>query len=207
MVQVGKKLTSARAMAAEMSIVHNFLIRGINSVYNQCINVATRGTDADKLDFANYAFLWTELVDEHHTNEDSKIFPSMAEIAGVPGLMDVNTNEHTLFHDKIEQFGKYLKEVIQGKEKLDGEKVKSLIDSFMPELHTHLGNEIDTLVSLEKYDKVDWDTWFKKEVGAMIKESMGRYEYRVIFLRFGHIETKRVSLTTNGMEFRSIFSR
>jgi GTP-binding protein EngB required for normal cell division len=171
-------------MAAEMSIVHNCLIRGINSVYNQCIKVSTRGTDTDKLDFANYAFQWTEMVHEHHSSEDSAIFPSMSEIAGVPGLMDVNTSEHAVFHDKIGQYAEYLKGVVQGKEELDGEKVKTLIDCFMPELHTHLGNEIDTLVALEKYDKVDWDAWFKKEVGKMIKELMGQYEYRVSFLSF-----------------------
>jgi hemerythrin-like domain-containing protein len=138
-----------------------------------------QGTDTDKVDFANYAFQWTEMVHEHHTSEDSTLFPSMGEIAGVPGLMDVNTNEHAGFHDRITLYAEYLKEVIQGKEKLHGEKVKSLIDSFMPELHTHLENEIDTLVNLEKYDKVDWDAWFKKEVGKMIKEMMGQYEYRV----------------------------
>ncbi|KAJ5890316.1 hemerythrin HHE cation binding domain-containing protein [Penicillium subrubescens] len=142
-------------MAAEMLIVQNCLIRTINSVYNQCINVATRGTDSDKVDFANYAFQWTEWVHEHHTSEDSTLFPSMGEIAGVPGLMDVNTNEHAGFHDRITQYAEYLKTVIRGKEKLHGEKAKNLIDSFMPELHGHLGNEIDTLVNLENYDKVD----------------------------------------------------
>lgn len=179
MIQVGKTLIPARAMAAEMSIVHNCLIRGINSVYNQCINVATRGTDTDKVDFANYAFQWTEWVHAHHSSEDNTLFPSMGEIAGVPGLMDVNTNEHAGFHDTITEYSDYLKKVIQGKEELLGEKVKSLIDSFIPELHTHLGNEIETLVNLEKYDKVDWDAWFKKKMGRMVKESMGQYEYRV----------------------------
>lgn len=60
----------------------------------------------------------------------------------------------------------------------------------MPELHTHLGNVIDTLVDLEKYDKVDWDAWFKKEVGNMIKELMGQYEYWVSFLYFA-VSTKK----------------
>lgn len=105
----------------------------------------------------------------------------MGDIAGVPDLMDVNTNEHAGFHDRITVYAEYLREVIRGREKLHGEKVKKIIDSFMPEIHTNLENEIDTLVNLEKYDKVDWDAWFKKEVGKMIKEMMGQYEYRVIF--------------------------
>lgn len=114
----------------------------------------------------------------------------MGEIAGVPGLMDVNSNEHAVFHDKITQYAEHLKDVIHGKEKLDGEKVKTLIDSVMPELDAHLRNEIDTLVDLEKYDKVDWDAWFKKEVGQMIKELMGQYGYRVSFLYFA-VSTKK----------------
>lgn len=39
-------------MAAEMCIVHNCFIRGINAIYLQCVNVATKGTEQDKVDFA-----------------------------------------------------------------------------------------------------------------------------------------------------------
>ena len=51
----GKKLPPARAFAAEMSIVHNVGIRGMNAIYNQWDGVAERGTAKDKVDFANFA--------------------------------------------------------------------------------------------------------------------------------------------------------
>lgn len=38
-----------------MTLVHNYLIRGISAIYLQCENVAARGTPKDKLDFANFA--------------------------------------------------------------------------------------------------------------------------------------------------------
>lgn len=203
-VKVGKQLPPARAMAAEMSIVHNSLIRGINSVYNQCVNVSARGSNKDKVDFANYAFQWTEWVHEHHNLEEESLFPQINELAGVPGLMDANVNEHAGFHDGIIEYAEYLKNVKEEKQELSGETVKSFIDAFMPTLHTHLVNEIDTLVTLEKYDdKVNWIQWFNKEVDKMIKSFMAEYDYRVSFSVGRTRKGKRILLTRHGGIFRS----
>lgn len=163
-----------------MTCVHNSLLRGINAVHRQCVNVAARGSSQDKLDFANFAFLWSELLHEHHDQEEEHFFPGINELAGVPNLMDANVQEHAVFHDGIDRYAEYLKRVRESKESLDGEKLKAIIESFMPALHTHLVNEIDTLVALEKYgDKTDWQKWFQEQVGRVIRELMGQYEYRV----------------------------
>ncbi len=145
-----------------MTCVHNSLLRGINAVHRQCVNVAARGSSKDKLDFANFAFLWSDMLSEHHTQEEEHVFPGINELTGVPGLMDSNVQEHAAFHDGIDQYAEHLKRVKEGKEDLDGVKLKGIIESFMPALHIHLVNEIDTLVALEKYaDKVDWQKWFQ----------------------------------------------
>lgn len=208
MVKVGKQLPPARAMAAEMSIAHNCLIRGINSVYNQCVNVAERGSNKDKVDFANYAFQWTEWVHEHHNLEEESLLPQINELAGVPGLMDANVNEHAGFHDGIIEYAEYLKEVKEEKQELSGETMKRHIDSFMPTLHTHLVNEIDTLVTLEKYDdKVNWVQWFNKEVDKMIKSFMAEYDYRVSFSVCRTCSCKRILLMRHGGPSRSKYFR
>lgn len=181
--QKEKRATGARRLAAEMTLVHNCIIRGINAVYLQCVNVSQRGTAEDKLDFANFASQWAEFVNEHHTIEETSIFPGIGEITSVPGLMDGNVDEHKAFHDGLEQYVEYLEKVKKNEETFDGEKLKSIIDGFMPTLRTHLANEIDTLLLLTEYeDKVDWMEWFDKQVGEKIGAMMKNAEYRVSVL-------------------------
>lgn len=178
-MKVGKKLPPARAFAAEMSIVHNVGIRGMNAVYNQWDNVVTRGSDKDKVDFACFALQNVAAVHEHHTHEEEVLFPKINELAGVPGLMDGNVQEHAAFQTGMQKFAEYLEEVKERKQELLKEK-KSLLDSFLPQLHSHLVQEVDTLVKLEKYDdKVDWNQWFQKEVQKLMKGFILDYDFRV----------------------------
>ena len=52
-------------------------------------------------------------------------------------------------------------------------------DSFMPILRTHLENEIDTLVGLEKYaDKCDWGAWFQKVAQDLGAQGMKSASHR-----------------------------
>jgi hemerythrin-like domain-containing protein len=191
-------------MAAEMSTVHNGLIRGINSVYNQCINVSVRGSKKDQLDFANYAAQCAKLLHEHHSFEEETLFPKMNELAGVPGLMDGNVNEHAAFHDGLANYEDYLANVKEEKEELNGETLRSLIDAFMPALYTHLVNEIDTLVALEKYDdKVDWNQWFNKE--KLNKGFMGQSDFRVSSSILVEVGWYKILLTRHGGTSRPSF--
>lgn len=163
-----------------MVSVHNLLLRGINAVYLQCVNVATHGTSKDKADFAHFSLQWGKLIEEHHGSEEAAIFPDINRIVGVPGFMDANIDEHALFHDGLAAYMTYLEAVVNGEERYDGEKLRGLIDSFMPVLREHLKNEIGTLLALEKYeDKTDWAKWFETLVGGLMKKQSATSEYRV----------------------------
>ncbi|KFH47167.1 hypothetical protein ACRE_019750 [Hapsidospora chrysogenum ATCC 11550] len=169
----------ARVMAAEMSIVHNCLIRGINAIYLQAPNVSARGTSKDKLDFANFAWQWCVSLEEHHESEEQLFFPEMEELTGVPGLMDGNVEEHKLFHHGFEDVMAYLGRVKGGEEDLDGDRLRGMIDGFMPTLREHLEREIDTLTALDEYaDKCDWPTWFKGKADKMMMEKMSSASFR-----------------------------
>lgn len=163
-----------------MSLIHNILLRGINAVYNQAINVATKGTTKDKLDFASFAFMWGEVIHEHHETEETELFPEINRMTGVEGLMDGNVQEHTAFHEGLGNFTTYLGKVRKEEEELDGVKLNGIIDSFMPVLRTHLDNEIDTISALGKFeDKIDWMPWFKKKVDEIAGKAMKTSQYRV----------------------------
>ncbi|KAH6989725.1 hypothetical protein BKA56DRAFT_629471 [Ilyonectria sp. MPI-CAGE-AT-0026] len=172
-------VTGARKLAAEMTLVHNALIRGINAVYLQCNNVASQGTIQDKQDFANFAYAWGEMVHEHHDLEETDIFPAINELTEAPDLMNANVGEHKQFDEGLKTYFDFLDKLKKEEEALDGMKLRSIIDGFMPALRTHLENEIDTLLALEKYEKkVDWGDWFQKKMSEMTSKAMKDARYR-----------------------------
>lgn len=167
-------------MASEMTVIHNLLLRGINSIYNQCLGVSEKGTDKDKLDFVNYAYQWVDMLEEHHQAEEEQFFPQMGELAGVPGLMDSSVEQHQLFHHGLEKFQTYLNEVKAGSAVFDGQTLKDIVDEFMPILRAHLDDEIDALVALEKYDdKCDWAAWFSGKAEKLGQQYFKDARYRV----------------------------
>ncbi|KAH7328029.1 hypothetical protein B0I35DRAFT_6629 [Stachybotrys elegans] len=173
------RVTGTRLLAAEMSIVHNCILRGINSVYVQCVNVATSGSAKDKLDFANYAYRWYAMMQEHHDQEEEYVFPLIEEKAGVAGLMEANVEEHKTFHDGLAAFSQYLESVTEEKEELDGGKLRAIMDSFVPGLRAHLDHEIDTFNGLDKYeDNADWVKVFKESTDKIVAKNMESVEYR-----------------------------
>ncbi|KAK7426928.1 hypothetical protein QQZ08_006520 [Neonectria magnoliae] len=178
--EVGKESKGAKQLASEMCIVHNVLLRGLNAIYNQARNVAAKGTEKDKIDFANFAYGWAGMLEEHHHTEETAIFPEINELTGVPGLMDSNVDEHKAFHDGLSAYTEYLDRVRSGNEEFDGDKLISIIDSFAVVLRDHLANEIDTLLGLEKYeDKCDWGAWFKAAIDKIVAPAMKKSKYRL----------------------------
>jgi hypothetical protein len=62
-----KDETEASAAASEMALVHNMIIRGLNSIYLQAPNIKL---EKDVKDFLTYMYSWSLLVHMHHDNEE-----------------------------------------------------------------------------------------------------------------------------------------
>jgi hypothetical protein len=99
---------------------------------------------------------WIVSLENHHLGEETKHFPWLEEMIGVPGKMQVNVDQHHEFEPGVKAFTKYVAGLKSGSEQYDGQKVRELIDGFGPILLKHLEDEIGTLVELEQFDKVDW---------------------------------------------------
>lgn len=163
-----------------MTIVHNVLLRGINAIYNQASNVTTKGSSKDKLDFANFAHQWGDMITEHHHVEEEVLFPEINEMTKTPGLMDTNVQEHQVFHAGLVKFLEYLKTVKSGEQEFDGEKLKGIVDGFMPQLRDHLEHEIDTLVDLSRWDgEIDWPAWMKQKTDKIVMDDFKSPTFRV----------------------------
>ncbi|PTB45936.1 uncharacterized protein TrAFT101_004579 [Trichoderma asperellum] len=166
----GEKVQPYHAMALEMVTVHNCLIRGINSVYLQCINVERSSASVPA--FIKYASVWGQILHTHHSTEEKWIFPEIEAIVGEKGVMDVNIQQHHAFEEGVNEYAAYLKNAENGEEKYDGTKLKNIVDSFMPVLRQHLQDEILTLKDFDKYkEKTDWAKWTKDTIAKVVKKT------------------------------------
>ncbi|KAH6999203.1 hemerythrin HHE cation binding domain-containing protein [Ilyonectria sp. MPI-CAGE-AT-0026] len=133
-------------VASEMSLVHNMVIRGLNSIYLQ----APRVSQNDVPSFLQYALAWWALVNVHHTGEETDFFPYLEDATGQKGLMDVNVDQHHAFRDGLQSFKTYMEDCVAGKQTFEGNKVVGIIDEFGKVLVTHLTDEIPTLLQLRE---------------------------------------------------------
>ena len=134
-------------LASEMCLVHNMLIRGLNSIYLQAPHIQP----ADMKPFANYVLGWCHGLHSHHDGEETMFFPAIEKMTGEPGVMDTNVEQHKRFHDGLEQLQAYAGDVVAGKEAYDGGRVVGIIDAFGPALIQHLNDEIPTILGLRQY--------------------------------------------------------
>jgi hypothetical protein len=128
-----------------MAVLHNCLIRGLNSIYLQAPNLSP----SDHADFILYCQGWSGILHAHHHGEETEIFPQIEAKTGVAGIMEVNVSQHHSFQSGLEAFDQYL--LTTAPAEFSGSRLVELIDGFAPALVQHLAEEIPTLVGLREY--------------------------------------------------------
>lgn len=73
-----------------MTLSHNALIRGFNSIYQQ----APRLSPSENNDFVGYSLAWNTCVEKHHLYEETLFFPAIEAATGVKGIMDSEVEQH-----------------------------------------------------------------------------------------------------------------
>lgn len=112
--------------------------------------------------------------------EEIVIFLQIVEGIGVKNIMDISMEEYYVFEIGFKDYQVYFIEVREGCVEFDGEKLVSLIDSFMFILYKYLINEVDILLFLKLYDgKCDFEKIFREEVGKVFNVVMKDFGYRV----------------------------
>jgi hypothetical protein len=154
-----------------MGVVHNFFLRGLNSIYLQAPYVHP----ADYADFVAYASCFYPSVFHHHDGEETRVFPQIEALVGQPGVMDINVEQHKVFHDGMENMRDYLSSLAGKESEFDGKKLVAIIDSFGPALHEHLVAEVQFIDDLRRFgDRLTgiakiMDAEGEKAVGGMPK--------------------------------------
>ncbi|KAF1837687.1 hypothetical protein BDW02DRAFT_565799 [Decorospora gaudefroyi] len=143
------------SVAQEMANVHNVLLRGLNSIYQQAPFVTT---PTDIADFMLYITAWADTVHHHHSLEERLFFPrveALARDAGVPeweGMMGGNVAQHHEFEPKMAEMVVWVEGVRAWNTEYDAGVLKGLMDGFAGVLTQHLHDEIGTLMRLEGCD-------------------------------------------------------
>jgi hypothetical protein len=101
------------------------------------------------------------MVHHHHESEEKYFFAALAESLG-KDKVDQCLDEHQTFYDGVEAYDAYLAS-LEGKEnEFSGARLVEIVDSFKDALHTHLTNEIITILSWESLNAMEtiqecWD--------------------------------------------------
>ncbi len=135
-----------------MALAHNLLLRNLNAIYLQAMGIKL---PTDIADFLIMCQIWWETIHHHHRMEEEHFFPLIEEYTGVKGIMESNVNQHDAFAAGVERFRVYVFET--NAETYDGKKLKTILEGFGAVLRTHLTEEIDSLLALDKYggDKLE----------------------------------------------------
>ncbi|GAM40557.1 hypothetical protein TCE0_039f12998 [Talaromyces pinophilus] len=181
----GKKPNDQYAEAASiMVLVHNVIIRGLNSIYKQALHVKSE----DYADFIAYATCWCEFTDNHHNNEDESIFPTIEAQTGEKGIMDEDLEQHRAFIVGFRALKSYLDSVAETPARFSGAQLVSLLDEFAPQLHHHLTDEIPRMVALSRFgDRISMLKIIETE-GNRSAQALSKTGAMIFFLRNSDLE-------------------
>lgn len=130
-----------------MTLAHNLLIRGLNSIHCQAPHVKP----TEQLAFVGYAQNFVNVLKVHHACEEETFFAEVERMAGESGIMEKNVEEHHAFHGGLDTLDGYLAGVARGAEAYNGGRIVEIIDDFGPALSEHLREEIQTLLELKRF--------------------------------------------------------
>jgi Hemerythrin HHE cation binding domain len=129
-----------------MALIHNAILRGFNSIYQQAPHVQP----SDYASFIGYSLAWFHFVKSHHDDEEETLFPMVEKVIGKPGIWDETHAEHESFLGGLGKFNEYLTEVQAKPETFDGKKLVALMDGFMEPFNNHFHSEIKTIAALSE---------------------------------------------------------
>ncbi|KAF2728412.1 hypothetical protein EJ04DRAFT_477391 [Polyplosphaeria fusca] len=128
--------------ATHMAHLHNSILRGYNSIYQQAPHVK----DADKADFVGYSQAWHTFVTSHHDDEEAQLFPKVEDAVGTKGIWDESHKEHESFLSGLAEYNKYLTS-LKSPSDFNGAELQRIMSSFQESFEHHFHHEIDTIVS------------------------------------------------------------
>lgn len=116
--------------------------------------------------------------------EENTIFPGLEKVLGKKGVLEGNLNQHHAFEGKLKEVVKYSGDT--SVEKYDANALKKLMDGVAEELHKHLKEEIESLLSLREYGDGEGllQVWKKGENEASRQDKVCNVSFPYDALKF-----------------------
>lgn len=133
-----------------MVLMHNIILRGLNTIYNQASHVKPDGHD----DFFGYSLCWCEVYENHARGEEMHMFPEIDKAAGEKGLMDFDKHDHDLIQTSLTAQKTHLLTLKSSPKTYTPTPLLPLLPllpTLATPLTTHLTNEIPQLLSLSRF--------------------------------------------------------
>jgi hypothetical protein len=92
-----------------MTLIHNVLIRCLNSIHEHAVSIPA--SSADVISFAGYALACVSVIHDHHHGEEDIVFPFLQ--VKFPDDMKKNLEEHKTFSEGLDALEGYLKEIYE----------------------------------------------------------------------------------------------
>jgi len=149
-----------------MQLYHNHFRHTFNEIYERCESVTSGAEDAEELnELLAYADELYHHLDAHHSIEEyspdivelivrTYIFPILAERMPQFKQEGDHLKEHEEIHKGLDEYVEYIKKCRKDSMDWDGEKMKTIMDSFRDVLFKHLDHEVESL-SGENLKKVN----------------------------------------------------
>jgi len=140
-----------------MQLYHNHFRHTFNEIYERCESVTSGPEDAQELDdLLESAYGLYCHLDAHHSIEEyssgivvlmarTYIFPILGERMPQFKQEGDHLKEHEEIHKGLDEYVAYIKKCRKDRKNWDGEKMKSIMDSFRDILFKHLDHEVESL--------------------------------------------------------------
>ncbi|KAF3009791.1 hypothetical protein E8E13_010015 [Curvularia kusanoi] len=127
-----------------MTHIHNAILRGYNTIYLQSPHI----TPSDAPAFIGYALTWHKFVKSHHDDEESSLFPKIAEVLQTTdaALWAETHREHESFLAGLSEYEKYLSGLASPAD-FDGQELRRVMESFQAPFEHHFHSEIAHIAS------------------------------------------------------------
>ncbi|KAI2470518.1 hypothetical protein F4781DRAFT_175463 [Annulohypoxylon bovei var. microspora] len=156
--------------ATHMALLHNAILRGFNSVYQQAPHVAP----ADTADFVGYALTWHKFVATHHADEEAVLFPEVEAVLADPAIWAATHAEHEAFLDGLARFEAFLRAAEARPAAFDGAELVRVMDSFREPFDVHFHSEIDTIARLADHPNAPKPGSPEEQAAALTFKTWGK---------------------------------
>lgn len=130
--------------ATHMALLHNAILRGFNSVYQQAPHIKP----ADIPNFIGYSLTWHKFVVSHHDDEEVTLFPKVEQVLQDTAIWEGTHKEHEAFLGGLAEFAKYLRAAQAKPDSFDGAELARIMDGFRDSFADHFHSEIQTIAAL-----------------------------------------------------------